>query len=263
MSDVRTDASDIVFTVRLSKADWTSDIKAWRCPALAIPKSKVSALYDGGNRVDEDNYEVDAEMRVLRWRAAAANPPSIVTVQIKISEQLYTSGWRTLQGVLAIVSTFSAIVIALINKGPEYLPWFKPVDSGTISATFHDWGIDDDRKHAFFNLVVEPFDAAKYVKISNLNNYRLVFALRGRTSAEDLAGDYDYAKDYSLQNTDKRSIALPNEKLLQIAANGCMSMVLFRVSVEGLARIPLKTPFEPRNYGSEIKVLQSEADGHC
>ncbi|MGY4433976.1 hypothetical protein ACVWWO_006453 [Bradyrhizobium sp. F1.13.1] len=263
MSDTKTDASDIVFTVRLSKADWAPDIRAWRCPALGIPKSKVSALYDGGKRVDEDNYEADEKMRVVRWRTD--NPPSIVTAQIQIGGQLYTSGWRTLQGVLAIISTLSAILIALINKGPEYLPLFKlPVETAELNgATFHNWGIEDDRKHVAFNLVVEPFDAAKYVKKSNVDKYRLVFALRPRTSAEDLSGEYDYAKDYSLQNTDRRLIALSNDKLLETAANGCMSLVLFRVSSERLATLPLKTPFAPANYGSDIKVLQSEADGHC
>lgn len=54
-----------------------------------------------------------------------------------------------------------------------------------------------------------------------------------------------------------------NDKLLETAANGCMSLVLFRVSSERLVTLPLKTPFPPANYGSDIKVLQSEADGDC
>jgi hypothetical protein len=236
------------------------DIKAWRCPALAIPKSRVTALYDEGKRVDQDNYETDEKMRMIRWRTE--NPPSIVTAQIQIGGQLYTSGWRTFQGVLAIISTLSAIVIAIIEHGPE---WIKPrVETSELyGATFHNWGIGDDRKHVSFNLVVEPFDAAKYVKNSKLDKYRLVFALRPRTSAEDLSGEYDYAKDYSLRSQDTRLIALSNDKLLETAANGCMSLVLFRVSLERLATLPLRTLFAPANYGCDIIVLQSEADGRC
>ena len=270
MADAKTKPSDIAFTVSLSEEDWDYRRKAWRCPALSIPKSEISVLYDeNGDRRDKSCFEVIKGPPAVHW--IADRRPTAITVEIQLSEQLSleadTSLWKKISGVLAVVST---IAIALINKGPEYLPWLAkspPVLSETtdlVGATFHDWGIEEGKNVVSFNLIVAPLDLRKYVKRSIQDDFKLVFALRPRSSEDDMNGEYDYVTEYFFENRDKRTVFLTNDRLLETAANGkCMSMVLFRVSTKGLARVPLKTPFAPRNYGPDIELLQSEGDGRC
>ncbi len=43
---------NIVFTTRLTEADWDDTLRGWRCPPLAVPGAVVEALYVEGNRID-------------------------------------------------------------------------------------------------------------------------------------------------------------------------------------------------------------------
>lgn len=57
---------DIVFTTRLTEADWDDTLRGWRCPPMAVPGAVVDAVYIDGSRTDSGRYEVLKEQAVIR-----------------------------------------------------------------------------------------------------------------------------------------------------------------------------------------------------
>ncbi len=110
-------------------------------------------------------------------------------------------------------------------------------------------------------LTVDPIDLADYIKPSEKRNFSLIVALRPRTGTSDLDGQYQYALRYPFDTTLTLTPQLPDglrETVEGLPQHGAVS-----VSASGLQRIPFSTPFVPANYGSDIKLLESEYDGSC
>jgi hypothetical protein len=263
MSGSTTDP-EITFTTRLTEEDWDAALRAWRCPALAIPKAEIGNLFVEGNRVDKANYEVLKGPPAVRW--IAADPPARLAAQITLGAELSleseTSRWKKLAIMLPVVAS---ITVALIGAAATYLARPGSEVAGTadlINAHFSDWNVDRARQIISYRLTVEPIDLAEYIKKSDKDKYKLIVAVRPRTGLSDMDGQYDYAVEFPFEST--LTLAPPlNETLRQTVATGCVSLILFRVSAEGLARIPFKTPFVPTHYGPELKMLEPEYDGAC
>jgi hypothetical protein len=110
---------DIVFTTRLTEADWDDTIRGWRCPVLGVPGAVVDALYLEGGRVDPARYEVLAGQAFIRW--ILADRPERAAVVIKLTQELTlgteTDRWKRLAIVLPVVAT---IVAAAISGAATY-----------------------------------------------------------------------------------------------------------------------------------------------
>lgn len=263
MSGSTTDP-EITFMMRLRKEDWDADLGAWRCPALAIPKAEIGNLFVKGDRVDKAKYEVLKGPPAVRW--IAADRPAEVYAQIQLGEELSleseTSRWKKLTVVLPVVASITA---ALIGGAATYLS--KPGTEAArttdlVKAVLNDYNIDRTQQTISYRLTVRPIDLAEYIKKLDQDKYKLIVAIRLRTGPSDMDGQYDYAVEFPFESTLMGAPPL-NEALRQTVATGCISLILFRVSAEGLARIPFKTPFVPRHYGPELKMLQTEYDGPC
>ena len=258
MSGSTTDP-EITFIMRLTEEDWDASLRAWRCPALAIPKAEIGNLFVEGDRVDKANYEVLKGPPAVRWIAAA--PPARVAAQIRLGEELSleseTSRWKKLAVVLPVVASITA---ALVGAAATYLS--KPATEAArtadlVTAHLNDWDVNRAQQIISYTPTVKPFDLAEYIKTSDKDKYKLIVAIRTRTGRSDMDGQYDYAVDFPFAST--VALAAPlNETLRQTLAAGCVSLILFRVSAEGLARIPFKTPFFPTHYGPDVKMLQME-----
>jgi hypothetical protein len=257
MSDTKAD-SPIIFTTRLTEEDWDSTLSAWRCPSLAIPKARIEDLFVDGNRLDKAKYEVRGPG--IRW--IAPNPPRGVTAQIRLGEELSleseTDRWKKLAVVLPFVAALVGAAATYLSKSAN--DGFNNAD--LVNAHFNDWSVDKERTLISFRLTVVPIDFAEYIKKSDKDKYKLIVGVRSRTGTSDMDGQYEYALDFPFDSTLAVQPQL-NDRLRETIASGCVSLILFRVSALGLARIPFKTPFIPAHYGQEIKMLESEYDGRC
>jgi hypothetical protein len=105
---------DIVFTTRLTEADWDETMRGWRCPVLSVPGAVVDAFYLDGNRVDSAHYEVLSGQAFIRW--ILADRPERAAVVIKLTQELTlgaeTDRWRRLAIVLPVVATIVAAAIS-------------------------------------------------------------------------------------------------------------------------------------------------------
>jgi hypothetical protein len=263
MSDSKA-APQITFTTRLNIQDWDPTLKAWRCPALAIPKADIEDLFVDGDRVDKAKYEVLRGPLAIRW--IAADPPTGAVAQVQLGEELSleseTSRWKKLA---VIVPFVASIVAAFIGAAATYLSKSGsdgPNKADLVTAHFSDWNIDKRGQFIAYRLTVKAFDLAEYVKTLDTDRYKLIVGIRPRIGISDTEGKYDYALPFPFENTLTMTPPI-SDNLRQTVAKGCVSLILFRVSATGLARIPFTTPFFPSHYGSEIKMLDSEYDGAC
>lgn len=263
MSDSKA-ASQITFTTRLTEQDWEPTLRAWRCPALAIPKADIQSLFVMGSRIDKSNYEVLRGPLAIRW--IAADPPAEALAQVQLGEELSleseTSRWKKLAVVLPFIAS---IVAAFIGAAATYLSKSGSDGSNNTadlsSAHFSDWNIDRAGRFISYRLTVRPYDATDYIKNSEKDRYKLIVAARPRTGGSDLDGQYDIAVAYSYDNTLLLTLPL-NDNFREAITTGCLSLNLFRVSTTALARIPFTTPFVASHYSpSEIKMLDPEYDG--
>jgi hypothetical protein len=146
-----TQLPDIVFSMRLTNADWDDTLHGWRCPPLAIPGAIVEALYIEGNRADTARYEVLKEQTIVRW--APTEQPQRVAATIRLTEDLAlgteTDRWKRLAIVLPVVAT---ILSAAISGGATYLsrdthdgrsPNPIPTTTGVTPAHGSDADIDN------------------------------------------------------------------------------------------------------------------------
>jgi hypothetical protein len=104
----------IVFTTRLTEADWDDTLRGWRCPPLAVPGAIVEALYIEGNRIDTARYEVLSEQAVIRW--TLSDQPQRAAAMIRLTEKLTlgaeTDRWKKLAIVLPVSATIISAGIA-------------------------------------------------------------------------------------------------------------------------------------------------------
>jgi hypothetical protein len=118
---------NIIFTTRLTEADWDDTLRGWRCPPLAVPGAMVEALYVEGNRIDSARYEVLKEQSLIRW--TPSDQPQRVAATILLTEDLTlgteTDRWKKLAIVLPVAAT---IVSAAIAGGATYLSKAAPED---------------------------------------------------------------------------------------------------------------------------------------
>ena len=121
----RSSVPSIVFTTRLTEADWDDTLRGWRCPPLAVPGAIVEALYVEGNRIDSARYEVLQERSLIRW--TPSDQPQRVAATIRLTEDLTlgteTDRWKKLAIILPVVAT---VVSAVISGGTTYLSKAAP-----------------------------------------------------------------------------------------------------------------------------------------
>jgi hypothetical protein len=124
--------ADIVFTTRLTEADWDDVLRGWRCPPLAVPGAVIETLYVDGNRIDTKQYEVLSQHSLIRW--ILPNKPERAVASVKLTEELTlgrdTDRWRKLAIILPVVAT---IVSAAITATAAYFSKERP--GGTASLT--------------------------------------------------------------------------------------------------------------------------------
>ena len=117
--------ANIIFSTRLTEADWDDTMRGWRCPPLAVPGAIVEALYVEGNRIDSARYEVLKEQSLIRW--TPSDQPQRVAATIRLTEDLTlgteTDRWKKLAIILPVAAT---IVSAAIAGGTTYLSKAAP-----------------------------------------------------------------------------------------------------------------------------------------
>jgi hypothetical protein len=111
---------DIVFTVRVTEADWDDTMRGWRCPALSVPGAVVDAIYLEGNRADTARYEVLPAQGFVRW--ILPDQPQRAAIVIKLTQELTlgseTDRWKRRAVILPVLATVAA---ALISGAATYL----------------------------------------------------------------------------------------------------------------------------------------------
>jgi hypothetical protein len=122
----------IVFTTRLTEADWDDTLRGWRCPPLGVPGAVVEALYVDGDRVDSVKYEVLTQNTLIRWTQPVQ--PQRATASVKLTEELTlgaeTDRWKKLAIVFPVIGVLGG---ALITGTFNYFS--RPDDhSKTIAA---------------------------------------------------------------------------------------------------------------------------------
>jgi hypothetical protein len=99
--------ADIVFTIRLTEADWDDALRGWRCSPLAVPGAVVEELFIDGNRIDAAKYEVLPQHAIVRW--TPSDHPSRAVASIKLTEKLTlgaeTDRWKKLAIILPVLAT--------------------------------------------------------------------------------------------------------------------------------------------------------------
>jgi hypothetical protein len=99
--------ADIIFTTRLTDADWDDTLRGWRCSPLAVPGAAVDELFIDGNRIDAAKYEVLPQYGVVRW--TPPDHPSRAVASIKLTEKLTLSAetdrWKKLAIILPVLAT--------------------------------------------------------------------------------------------------------------------------------------------------------------
>jgi hypothetical protein len=104
---------DIVFTIRLTDADWDDTIRGWRCPALNVPGAVIDAIYLEGNRVDTARYEALPAQAFIRW--LFPDRPQQASVAIKLTQELTlgseTDRWKRRAIVLPALATVGAAAL--------------------------------------------------------------------------------------------------------------------------------------------------------
>jgi hypothetical protein len=256
---------DIVFTARLTKDDWNAELKAWRCPALAIPKAEVGDLFVEGNRVDKEKYQVIEGPPSIRW--IPPDPPDRLVAQIRLSERLSlqadTDRWKLLAIVLPPLAT---IIVALIGAIAVYFP--KPpvsFDSANftdhVTATFTEYESNESPPRITYTVAVKPPDPAKFIKRSEQSNYKFVVGIRARSPGSLMDGRYEHA--YGPYPFDTASPEAPplDDGLRAIIATRCVDFVVFRVLSARFADVPFKLPFVPTIYSSDLRIVDNRSEG--
>jgi hypothetical protein len=121
--------ADIVFTTRLTEADWDDALHGWRCSPLAVPGAVVDELFIDGNRIDAAKYEVLPQHAIVRW--TPPDRPSRAVASIKLTEKLTlgaeTDRWKKLAIILPVLATILSAgiigAVTLITKsGDKSIP---------------------------------------------------------------------------------------------------------------------------------------------
>jgi hypothetical protein len=259
-----TDTESLInFTVRLNEEDWETSRKAWRCPSLAIPSATIQDIFVGGDRVDKSNYQILKGPSAIRW--IPANPPMQIAVEIQLGEVLSrqsdTGYWKKLAIVLPVAAT---VLVALISAITTYLiaPHPEAINiADLITARVSEVNVDP--KNFTYRLAADPFDLSHYIKKSEKEKYNLIVGIRLKSAVPDIQGQYENAFGvYGFEGTNTQAPEI-SDGLRKAAETGRIIFALFRVSQAGLAILPFKTPFEPKNYGAELKILDTKFEGNC
>lgn len=113
-------AEQITFPVRLTKDDWQAELRAWRCPALDIPGSKIEDAFDAeGTQLSTNLLEADKGPARVSYRGPGPQPSRIVVV-IGLSEELSPSSegrfWKRFAIVVPIVAALITGAVTLWTK---------------------------------------------------------------------------------------------------------------------------------------------------
>ncbi|TAI60835.1 hypothetical protein CWO89_38475 [Bradyrhizobium sp. Leo170] len=269
------DMPEIAFSTRLTEDDWDPSKKAWHCPALGIPSADVKNVYVNGNRVDSKNWEKLLGPPMIRW--VIQRPPTEIVADIVIPETLIPENEKTKVEVeadrwkkLAILLPFLATIISALitgfttywSKAEGHISGFDPASRET--ASFNTWAAIKTAEAASFSLSRDDIDVERYTQKADRAKYRLVVGIRPREAGPTEDGSYKYAfGPYLFDAVSYRNAELDDEMKSFIGNGGCASFVLFRVTATRLAATPIKRPFLPSDYGSDIKVVDSRLDGGC
>ena len=106
--------ADIVFTTRLTEADWDETFGGWRCPPLAVPGAVVEAIYVEGTRIDTKRYEVLPQFAIIRWSSSDRPPRALATIELteKLTLGTDTDRWKKLAIIFPVIATILAAVIS-------------------------------------------------------------------------------------------------------------------------------------------------------
>jgi hypothetical protein len=254
--------TDIVFTTRLTKEDWDAELKAWRCPVLAIPKAEVGDLFVEGNRIDKEKYQVLEGPPSIRW--IPQDPPDRLAVQIRLSQPLSlqadTDRWK---GLAIVLPPVASIIVALI--GAIAVHFTGPANSANltdqVTATFTEYESDESAPRVTYTVAVKSPDPAKFIKRSERNNYKFVVGIRAKSPGSPMDGQYEHAYGpYPFDSASPEAPPLDNG-LRAIIATHCIDFVLFRVASARFADVPFNLPFVPTIYGSDLKIVDNRSEG--
>lgn len=118
-------AEQITFPVRLTKDDWQAELKAWRCPALAIPGAKIEDAFDAeGIRLSTKLLRAETGPARVSYWGPGPQPPARIVVVIGLSEELSPSSegrfWKRLAIVVPIITALITGAITLwTREGPN------------------------------------------------------------------------------------------------------------------------------------------------
>jgi hypothetical protein len=109
-------AKEIVFTLRLTEADWDSGVRAWRCAAFDIPSSFVKEAFDpDGQRIAPSMFKVEKGPARVSWQGSGH--PSQIVIIVGLGETLSPTSQEDWWKRFAIIVP---IITALIAAGATY-----------------------------------------------------------------------------------------------------------------------------------------------
>lgn len=74
----------ITFKVSLVAQDWDERLGGWRCDALLIPSSEITAIYYAGKKADTNQYSLERD--IIRW--SNIQRPKEIVVEISLTKDL-------------------------------------------------------------------------------------------------------------------------------------------------------------------------------
>ena len=131
----------------------------------------------------------------------------------------------------------------------------------TIEPRFSSWEADPAARIVSFSVRTENLDLNNLISKEQKDAVRLVVAVRPRSVMPNDKGTYPKAfGPYPVGAIPPQRLDLGDEAR-QILSGGCVDFVLFKVPKAEADKRPLTVPFNPSDYGSEVRVLNRAYDG--
>jgi hypothetical protein len=113
------DPEEIVFTLRLTEADWDAGVRAWRCAAFDIPSAFIKEAYDpDGQRISASMFKVDKGPARVSWQGPGH--PSQIVIIVGIGETLSPTSnedwWKRFAIIVPIITAIIGAGAAFASK---------------------------------------------------------------------------------------------------------------------------------------------------
>lgn len=113
------DPEDIVFTLRLTEADWDAGVRAWRCAVFDLPTSFIKEAYaPDGQRISPNNFKIDKGPARVSWQGPGHPAQIVIIVGLKetLSPTSNEEWWKKFAIIVPIITALIAAGAVLWTK---------------------------------------------------------------------------------------------------------------------------------------------------